>query len=181
MNKLVILDRDGVINYDSPNYIRSPEEWNPIPGSLEAIAKLTQAGYQVVVATNQSGVGRGYYNQQTLDHIHKKMQTLTSKLNGRIDGVFACPHKPDDNCECRKPKPGLFDKIAKHFQINLHQTPAIGDSLRDLSAAKTANCIPILVLTGNGKKTLEKLPPELKDIATYNTLADAVDALLSDN
>ncbi len=155
--KLIILDRDGVINKDSTDYIKSPEEWQPIPGSLAAIAKLTQAGYTVTVATNQSGVARGYYDLATLARIHQKMQALVTAAGGKIDSIFFCPHGPDDQCLCRKPKPGLFQQIAEHYQISLQGVPAVGDSLRDLEAATAMQCKPYLVLTGNGQSTRLKL------------------------
>lgn len=181
MKPLVILDRDGVINVESPDFIKSPEEWIPIPGSLEAIVKLNHAGYWVAVATNQSGVGRGLFDLAMLESIHQKMQDSLAKLGGHIDLVLFCPHLPDAHCECRKPKPKLMNDIAMHFKIDLKQTPvpAIGDSLRDLIAAQTAGCEPILVLTGNGQRTRENLPADLKQIAVYSDLAAAVDALLS--
>lgn len=180
MKPLVILDRDGVINADSKEFIKSPEEWHPIHGSLEAIVKLNQAGYSVAVATNQSGIGRGLFDEAMLARIHQKMQDHLAKLGGHIDLLLFCPHHPDAHCECRKPKPQLMIDIAAHFKIDLKQTwvPAIGDSLRDLIAAKTAGCEPILVLTGNGKHTLETLPTDLQTIAIYSDLAAAVGTLL---
>lgn len=151
--KLVILDRDGVINYDSAEFIKKPEEWKPIPGSLEAIARLTQAGYHVVVATNQSGVGRGLLDMATLSAIHDKMHKALAHAGGRIDAVFYCPHAQDANCECRKPKPGLLEDIARRFNVDLSGVPCIGDSLRDLQAAVHVEAQPILVLTGKGRQT----------------------------
>jgi len=180
MKKIVILDRDGVINLDSPDFIKSPEEWIPIPGSLEAIASLNKAGFEVAIATNQSGLARQYYDTATLDRIHQKMHTLLAEHGGKIHAVFFCPHGPDDTCECRKPKPGLIYQIADHFKITLSkEIPCIGDSLRDLEAAETAGCRPILVHTGNGQKTSEKLSPSLKTIAQYPDLSAAVNALLT--
>jgi D-glycero-D-manno-heptose 1,7-bisphosphate phosphatase len=181
MKPLVILDRDGVINVESPDFIKSPEEWHPIPGSLEAIARLNHAGYWVAVATNQSGVERGLFDLAMLERIHQKMRDHLAKLGGHIDLLLFCPHHPDTHCECRKPKPKLMNDIATHFNIDLEQTrvPAIGDSLRDLLAAKTAGCEPFLVLTGNGQRTCEKLPADLKTIAIHSDLGAAVDALLS--
>lgn len=157
--KLVILDRDGVINVDSPEFIKSEAEWQPIPGSLEAIATLNQYGYQVVVATNQSGIARGYYDIDMLQRIHKKMQEALHAVGGKIDAIYVCPHGTDDNCDCRKPKIGLYNQIAKDYNLDFSDitVPAIGDSLRDLESAETAGCKAILVLTGNGKKTAEKL------------------------
>jgi D-glycero-D-manno-heptose 1,7-bisphosphate phosphatase len=151
--KLVILDRDGVINYDSAEFIKKPDEWKPIPGSLEAIARLTQAGYHVVVATNQSGVGRGLLDMATLSAIHDKMHKALAHAGGRIDAVFYCPHAQDANCNCRKPKTGLLEDIARRFNVDLGGVPCIGDSLRDLQAAVRVEAQPILVLTGKGRQT----------------------------
>ncbi len=151
--KLVILDRDGVINYDSAEYIKTPEEWKPIPGSLEAVARLNQAGHRVVIATNQSGVGRGLLDMATLNAIHDKMHKALAHVGGRIDAVFYCPHAQDANCGCRKPKPGLLEDIARRFNVDLAGVPCIGDSLRDLRAAAQVEALPILVLTGKGQQT----------------------------
>ena len=151
--KLVILDRDGVINYDSAEFIKKTQEWKPIPGSLEAIARLNQAGYRVVVATNQSGVGRGLLDMVTLSAIHDKMHKALAHFGGRIDAVFYCPHAQDANCSCRKPKPGLLEDIARRFNADLAGVPSIGDSLRDLQAAAQVGALPILVLTGKGEAT----------------------------
>lgn len=175
--KLIILDRDGVINHDSDFYIKSPEEWSPIAGSLEAIAKLNQAGYTVAVATNQSGVGRGFYDLATLEKIHTKMQNALKTLGGKIDKIFFCPHIPDENCNCRKPKSGLYQQIAQHYNCSLVDVPAIGDSLRDIQAAQIEKCYPILVLTGNGVKTLAQ-NKDLQGVTIFPDLAAAVDALL---
>jgi D-glycero-D-manno-heptose 1,7-bisphosphate phosphatase len=153
--KLVILDRDGVINLDSEHYIKSPEEWKPIAGSLEAIARFTQAGFRVVVATNQSGVGRGLFDMATLNAIHDKLHKAVNQLGGRIDAVFFCPHAQDAGCACRKPQPGMLLEIAERFNVALAGVPAIGDSLRDLQAASAAGARPILVLTGKGEQTLK--------------------------
>ena len=160
--KLVILDRDGVINHDSDQYIKSPEEWKPIPGSLTAIARLNQAGYRVVVATNQSGIGRGLFETDTMIAIHDKMFKALAQVGGHIDAIFFCPHTNDDNCECRKPKPGMFREIAARFNADLAGVPAIGDSLRDLQAAAAAGAQPVLVLTGKGRKIADDpaLPPD---------------------
>jgi D-glycero-D-manno-heptose 1,7-bisphosphate phosphatase len=153
--KLVVLDRDGVINLDSDQYIKSPEEWTPIAGSLEAIARFTQAGFHVVVATNQSGMGRGLFDMATLNAMHEKMHKAVSELGGRIDAVFFCPHAQDAGCACRKPKPGMLLEIAERFNVALADVPAIGDSLRDLQAASAAGARPFLVLTGKGAQTLK--------------------------
>lgn len=180
MTKLVILDRDGVINFDSPNFIKSPEEWHPIPGSLDAIARLNKAGFKVALATNQSGIARGLYDQDILDKIHAKMNSALREASGHIDAIFYCPHGPDEACTCRKPKTGLFEQIASYFKIDFKKNPipCIGDSLRDLEAAHNLGCRPILVLTGNGPQTLEKLPDNLRDIDRFQDLAAATDALL---
>lgn len=154
---LIILDRDGVINQDSVDHIKSPEEWIPIPGSLEKIASLSQKGYQVVVATNQSGIALGYFDNRMLEAIHKKFRGELGKLGGHIDGIFFCPHHPDAGCECRKPRPGLLLKIAEHYQADLKKTWFVGDSLVDILAARAAGCQPVLVKTGNGLVTLNKL------------------------
>jgi D-glycero-D-manno-heptose 1,7-bisphosphate phosphatase len=153
--KLVVLDRDGVINADSEHYVKSPEEWQPIAGSLEAIARFTQAGIHVVVATNQSGIGRGLFDMTTLNAVHDKMHKAVNQLGGRIDAVFFCPHAQDAGCTCRKPRPGMLLEIGARFNVALAGVPAIGDSLRDLQAASAAGAIPILVLTGKGKRTKE--------------------------
>ncbi|HRD89617.1 MAG: D-glycero-beta-D-manno-heptose 1,7-bisphosphate 7-phosphatase [Candidatus Accumulibacter sp.] len=151
--KLVILDRDGVINHDSKQFIKSPAEWRPIPGSLEAIARLNQAGYRVVVATNQSGIGRGLFDMDTLNAIHDKMHRAVLAAGGRIDAIFYCPHAVDAGCRCRKPATGMFERIAGCFNIDLPGTPAVGDSLRDLQAAVAVGALPLLVLTGKGTQT----------------------------
>ncbi len=174
--KLVVLDRDGVINADSDEYIKSPEEWTPIPGSLEAIARLTQAGFRVVVATNQSGLGRGLFDMAALNAMHDKMHKAVNQLGGRIDAVFFCPHAQDAGCSCRKPQPGMLQEIAERFSMDLAGVPAIGDSLRDLQAASAAGARPILVLTGKGKKTVKAGGlPEGTEI--HEDLAAAVAAL----
>ncbi|MES2561636.1 MAG: D-glycero-beta-D-manno-heptose 1,7-bisphosphate 7-phosphatase [Pseudomonadota bacterium] len=171
--KLAILDRDGVINHDSDKFIKHPQEWRPIPGSLEAIARLNQAGYHVVLATNQSGVGRGLFEVSTLNAIHDKMHRALSQIGGRIDAIFFCPHGADADCLCRKPRPGLLEEIARRFNVDLHGVPSVGDSLRDLQAAVAVGATPILVLTGKGRKTQEEggLPAGTE---IYNDLADAV-------
>ena len=175
--KLVILDRDGVINEDSDSFIKSPAEWRPIPGSLEAIAKLHQSGYQVVLATNQSGVGRGLFEVATLNAIHDRMHRALAQIGGRIDAIFFCPHAQEANCDCRKPKAGLLEEIARRFNVDLKGTPAVGDALRDLQAAAAVGAAPILVLTGKGRKTLEEggLPAGTQ---VYDDLAAAVQAIV---
>lgn len=151
---LAILDRDGVINYDSSAFVKSPEEWLALPGSLEAIGRLSQAGWKVVVATNQSGLARGLFSMQTLNAIHLKMRRELAKFGGVIDAIFVCPHGPDDGCTCRKPSPGMFLDIARRYEHpSLQNVVAVGDSLRDLQAASAAGCKTWLVETGNGLKT----------------------------
>ena len=175
---LIILDRDGVINQDSDNYIKSPQEYIPLPGSLEAIARLNQAGYTVAVATNQSGVGRGLYDETTLEQIHAKLKGLLAEVGGHVDGIFFCPHTPDDQCDCRKPAPGLLQQISEHYAMPLTGVPLVGDALRDLQAARAVGASPILVRTGKGVRTLEK-GEELEDVPVFDDLAAAVDSLLA--
>ena len=152
---LIILDRDGVINFDSEQFIKSPDEWRPIPGSLEAIALLNRWGWRVVVATNQSGVGRGLFDMDTLNAIHDKMVKSLAQVGGRLDAIFFCPHPADSTCNCRKPKPGMLIEIGERFNVDLKGVPVVGDSFRDLQAAKAVKGLPCLVLTGKGKKTRE--------------------------
>jgi D-glycero-D-manno-heptose 1,7-bisphosphate phosphatase len=176
---LVILDRDGVVNEDSDAYIKSPEEWIPIPGSLEAIARLNHAGYRVVIATNQSGVARGLFGMAELDAIHQKLHTALARLGGQLDGIYFCPHGPDDGCSCRKPRAGLLHEIAARQGIELTGVPAIGDSLRDLEAARAVGATPILVRTGNGRSAERQLPADWRPILVYDDLAQAVQDLLT--
>ena len=159
--KLVILDRDGTINQDSDQYIKSPAEWKPIPGSMEAIARLTQGGWRIVVATNQSGIARGLFDMATLNAIHAEMHRAAIQAGGRIDAIFFCPHAADSNCECRKPKPGLLREISSRLGVELPGVPMIGDALRDVQAAAAVGAKPWLVLTGKGKQTRDAggLPP----------------------
>ncbi len=180
MNKLIILDRDGVINEDSDAYIKTVDEWIPIPGSIEAIARLSKAGYTVVVATNQSGIGRGYYDEATLKAMHDRLRALVAEQGGELGKIFHCPHAPDDGCDCRKPLPGLIDQIVTEYG-DVSGTPLIGDSLRDLEAGMARHCQPVLVRTGKGQKTLEKgLPASLGEVAVFDSLADFVDYTLKD-
>ena len=177
--KLIILDRDGVINQDSDAYIKTVDEWLPIPGSLEAMGKLCQAGYTLVVATNQSGIARGYFDLPILHAMHAKMGKFLEQYGGQVDAVFFCPHGPDDNCECRKPRDGLLRDIGMRYQINLTGIPVIGDSLRDIQSAQSVGAKPILVRTGKGERTLIKHGAELANVPVYKDLAAAVTALLS--
>jgi D-glycero-D-manno-heptose 1,7-bisphosphate phosphatase len=175
--RIIILDRDGVINYDSDQYIRSPDEWRPIPGSLEAIARLNHAGFRVVVATNQSGLGRGLYDTATMIAINDKMHRALAQVGGRIDAVFFCPHTAESDCECRKPKAGMLLEIGRRFGVDLTGVPCIGDGLRDLQAAEAVGGQPILVLTGKGEKTLRE-GKFGKNTVIFPDLAFAVTALL---
>ena len=174
--KLIILDRDGVINHDSDMYIKSPEEWTPIPGSLEAIARLKQWGWRVVVCTNQSGIGRGLFGMDTLNAIHDKMIKAAAHVGGTIDAVFFCPHTNADACDCRKPKPGMLKEIAARYNLDLEGVPVVGDSLRDLQAAVAVDAQPYLVLTGKGKKTQDD-PALPKTTKVFADLAAAVKSL----
>jgi D-glycero-D-manno-heptose 1,7-bisphosphate phosphatase len=176
--KLVILDRDGVINIDSDQFIKTPEEWKPIPGSLDAIARLNHAGYRVVVASNQSGIGRGLFDMAALNAINEKMYKALAHVGGRIDALFYCPHPAEANCTCRKPKPGMFEDVARRFNVSLAGVPSVGDSLRDLQAAVAGGAAPILVLTGKGAKTQAagELP---KHTRVYQDLAEAVRAIIA--
>ena len=180
---LVILDRDGVINHDSDDYIKSPDEWQPLPGSLEAIARLCRADYTVVVATNQAGVGRGLFSQEMLIRIHRKMASSIRDKGGRLDSVFFCPHSPAEQCGCRKPKPGMLLEISDRLGIGLSSVPVVGDSLRDLEAAEAAGAMPVLVKTGRGRLTQEKLSKgelshTLGQTPVYADLAAFTDAVL---
>jgi D-glycero-D-manno-heptose 1,7-bisphosphate phosphatase len=176
--KLAILDRDGVINYDSDQYIKSPAEWRPIPGSIEAIARLNQNGYHVAVATNQSGIGRGLFDMATLNAINDKMMEMVFRQGGRIDALFFCPHTAVEECSCRKPRTGMLEEIAARFHTELKGVPSIGDSLKDLQAAESVGAQPILVLTGKGQKTQEEggLP---KKTLVFDDLAEASRHLIS--
>jgi len=176
--KLVILDRDGVINQDSDHYIKSPEEWIPIEGSLKAIARLNHAGYRVYIATNQSGLGRGLFRIETLHAIHQKMVEAIEAHGGHVEAILFCPHTPEEHCDCRKPNAGLLLEIAKRANQNLKDVPVIGDSFRDIQAAWAVNATPILVKTGKGQLTLDMHERELLDIAKFNDLAEAVEMLI---
>jgi len=182
--KLLILDRDGVINHESPEFIKSPEEWLPIKGSLEAIARLSQAGYDIVIITNQSGVGRGLFSADTLGQIHVRMIDYIRQLGGKIQSILFCPHTPEDNCSCRKPKDGLYQVLAQRLNVSFQDVISVGDSLRDLQAAQLAGATPVLVRTGNGRKTAKIINKndelKLSDTATFDNLAHVADAILND-
>ncbi len=175
--KLVILDRDGVINFDSPDYIKSPAEWRPIPGSLEAIARLNQHGFQVAVATNQAAISRGLFDMKMLNAIHQKLHLSAQAVGAHIDAIFFCPHAADEFCDCRKPRPGMLKSIGERFDAPLKGVPMVGDALRDMQAAFEVGCSPYLVKTGKGDNTLEKggLPP---GTLVFDDLAAVVNHLL---
>lgn len=178
LTSCIILDRDGVINHDSDDYIKSPEEWQPIAGSLEAIAKLHQAGIKVVIATNQSGIARGLYDEITLARIHTKMNQLITAQGGRLAGIFYCPHGPEDGCDCRKPLPGLVHQITSALTIDPVNVPFIGDSVRDLVAAEAAGCQAVLVKSGKGERSLASGKVE-SHIPVFDDLASFVDFWLN--
>lgn len=182
MMKLIVLDRDGVINKESNEFIKGPDEWVPLKGSIEAIARLSQAGYYVVVLTNQSGLGRGLFSADQLGQIHVRMIEHVQQRGGKIQSILFCPHHPDDNCDCRKPKIGLYTELSARLNVSFAGVFSVGDSLRDLQAAQAAGATPVLVRTGNGKKTQQKIndSPELglSDVPVYADLSKFVDALL---
>ncbi|WP_047541340.1 D-glycero-beta-D-manno-heptose 1,7-bisphosphate 7-phosphatase [Methylotenera versatilis] len=183
--KLVILDRDGVINLDSANFIKSPNEWIPIAGSLEAIALLNQSGFRVALATNQSGIARGLFDMVTLNSIHDKMHRALALVGGRIDALFYCPHAADDHCNCRKPKTGMIEDIGRRFSVELNEVFGVGDAYRDLKAFADAGCKPILVRTGKGEDTLiqgqspDKALP--KNTLVFADLAEAVQHIIAEH
>lgn len=174
--KLIILDQTGVINQSSDAFIKTPEEWIPIPGSLDAIARLTHSGYRVVIATNQSGIGRGLLDMVTYNAINDKMYKAVNQAGGRIDAIFFCPHTNADKCSCRKPATGLLDEIMQRYGVNLKNAPAVGDSLKDLQAAAAVGAIPMLVLTGNGQttRTAKEIPAGTQIFENLAAVADAL-------
>ncbi len=173
MAKMVILDRDGVINHIMEDDASTVDAWDPIAGSIEAISRLKKAGYLVTVASNHSGIARGFYSEDDLRQMNDKMQRLLAARGASLDGIFYCPHGPEANCICRKPKPGLLFQIAKQFQIDLAQTPLVGDNISDIQAAKMANAKPILVRTGKGEYVMQHFPEAL-DVPVYDDLAHFV-------
>lgn len=177
MTKLVILDRDGVINEDSDDYIKSLDEWHPIPGSIEAIGRLSQAGYTIAVATNQSGIGRGYYTLETLQQMHAKMKQLVALQGGSIATIAFCPHLPNDKCDCRKPKPGLVEQIESALNMSAQGAYFIGDTEKDILVGESKGCLPILVKTGKGQRTLDK-GFSRQGVTICNDLASAADLIL---
>jgi D-glycero-D-manno-heptose 1,7-bisphosphate phosphatase len=179
---LVILDRDGVINEDSDAFIKTLEEWRPLPGSIDAIARLSKNGFRVAVATNQSGLGRGLFTLDDLEAMHGRLHELVEDAGGEIAGIFYCPHTPDDGCDCRKPKAGLIDAIERELGEPVRGAWMIGDSRRDLEAGIARGCVPVLVLTGKGAGTRSRLAQEegdaWRDLLVYDDLAAAADALI---
>jgi D-glycero-D-manno-heptose 1,7-bisphosphate phosphatase len=178
--RLVILDRDGVINRDSREFVKSADEWLPLDGSIEAIAALSRAGFVVAVASNQSGLARGIFDTSALAAMHGKLHDLVAAAGGRVDHIAICPHGPDDDCDCRKPRPGLLHQIGRRFDTSLAGIPVVGDSLRDIQAAASVAARPILVRTGNGKNTEGILPPDLSSIEVYDDLGAAVAVLVEE-
>lgn len=170
ITRLVILDRDGVINRESTEFVKSAAEWRPLDGSMEALGVLTRAGFTVAVATNQSGIARGLVDRGALRAMHRKLRRLASQHDGRVDRVVYCPHGPDDDCDCRKPQPGLLLQLAQHYDVNLAGVPFVGDSLRDLDAAVAAGAKPVLVLTGNGQQTAATLAQQGRSVETHDDL-----------
>ncbi len=175
--RLVVLDRDGVINQDSDAFVKSADEFIPLPGSIEAIASLSQSGFTVAVASNQSGLARGLFDRRALRAMHRKLRRLVDRQGGRIDRIVVCPHGPGDGCDCRKPASGLLRRLGRHYGITMQDVPVIGDSLRDLQAAASVDARPVLVRTGNGAKTEAGLPAELADTDVFDDLAAAARSL----
>lgn len=175
--KLLILDRDGVINQDSDDYIKSLAEWIPIPSAIAAIARLSKAGWTVAVATNQSGIARGYYDLATLESMHARLRELVAEQGGQLGVIVYCPHGPDEGCDCRKPKPGMLQQVAQHYGVALHGIWFVGDSRGDLDAALAVDCQPVLVKTGKGERTLAKPLPE--GTLVFDDLSAVADHLLS--
>ena len=176
--KLVVLDRDGVINHESDAFIKSPGEWIPIDGSIEAIGLLSRHGFTVAVASNQSGIGRKILDRQRLHAIHRKMRRTVNAAGGSIDRIVYCPHLPGDGCDCRKPLPGLLVRLARHYGVTMKGVPVVGDSARDLAAARAVDARPILVLTGNGRKTRDDLDSQGIAVECHDDLLSAAKALV---
>jgi D-glycero-D-manno-heptose 1,7-bisphosphate phosphatase len=176
--RVVILDRDGVINADSEHFVKSIDEWMPLPGSIDAIARLSHAGYRVAVATNQSGLARGLLTPADLDSMHRKLRDLLAEQGGRVEMIVYCPHGPDDGCDCRKPRPGMLQEIGRRLSVKLTGVPFVGDSIGDVLAARAAGADPWMVRTGKGEDTVAGGSPHLAGVPVYADLASAVDALL---
>lgn len=179
-DRLIVLDRDGVINRDSDAFVKSADEWIPIDGSIDAISRLSRAGWTVAVASNQSGLARGLFDREALDAMHAKLRRLVQRTGGRVDRIVVCPHAPGDGCDCRKPAPGLLLGLADHYGRSLDGVPVVGDSLRDLEAARAVGARPILVRTGNGAHTACELSDPLTDVEQFDNLAAVAGALLAD-
>jgi D-glycero-D-manno-heptose 1,7-bisphosphate phosphatase len=175
---LVILDRDGVINRDSRDFVKTAEEWIPLPGSIDAIADLSRGGFTVAIASNQSGLARGLFDRNGLRSMHRKLRRLVAAAGGRVDRIVVCPHGPDDGCACRKPKPELLHRLLRYYGTTAKGVPFVGDSLRDLQAAVAAGARPVLVRTGKGAATAASLPAELASVDIFDDLAAATRALL---
>lgn len=178
--ELIVLDRDGVINRDSPDYVKSPEEWEPIPGSLDAIARLHRGGFRIVVATNQSGIRRELFDVETLNRIHEKMHRQVAEAGGHIEAIVFCPCLPDESCACSKPRPGMLHDIAGRLRLHLEGVPVVGDAERDLVAARAVGARPILVRTGKGERTLAELGSEWSDVEVFEDLAAVATHLLEE-
>jgi D-glycero-D-manno-heptose 1,7-bisphosphate phosphatase len=180
--KLVILGRDGILNQFRENHVTVPEEWQPVPGALEAVARLNHAGWHVVVATNQSGIGRGMIDMAAVNAVHAHMNQRLMAQGGRVDAVFFCPHTPEDDCECRKPRPGLILDIGRRYGLDLNQVPMVGDTLRDLQAARHAGCPPHLVRSGRaaalGPEQIQAMLDQVPGALVHDSLSDFVDHLL---
>ncbi|MFL2546474.1 MAG: D-glycero-beta-D-manno-heptose 1,7-bisphosphate 7-phosphatase [Candidatus Rariloculaceae bacterium] len=174
--KLIVLDRDGVINEDSAAYIKSPAEWRPLAGSIEAIATLNAAGFEIVVVSNQSGIGRGLFSEESLEAIHRKLNEVVAAAGGRIGGIYYCPHAPDEDCECRKPRPGLLRQVADDFDVSLESVPVLGDKASDIEMARRVGARPILVLTGYGQETAGSISDDA--VETFADLAAAAATLI---
>ena len=177
-DKLIVLDRDGVINHDSEDYIKTPEEWRPLDGSLDAIAALNAAGFRIVVVSNQSGIGRSLFSATVLDEIHRKMTSAVAAVGGAIAGIYYCPHVPDDGCNCRKPRPGLLERVKDDFGVSLAGIPFVGDKIADIALARRVGARPILVLTGYGQATLASLDDT--EVEVFPDLASAATALIAE-
>ncbi|MCG6898311.1 MAG: D-glycero-beta-D-manno-heptose 1,7-bisphosphate 7-phosphatase [Thiocapsa sp.] len=178
VDRVVILDRDGVINADSDEYIKTIDEWIPLPGSVDAIARLSHGGYRVAVATNQSGLARGFLTPRDLDAMHRMLRNLLVEQGGRVEMIVYCPHAPDEGCRCRKPRPGMLEEIGRRLSVDLAGVPFIGDSLGDIAAARAAGALPWLVRTGKGERALASGSRELAGVPVYRDLASAADELL---
>jgi len=178
--RLVILDRDGVINHDSDEFVKTPDEWLPIDGSIEAIARLSSAGFTVAVATNQSGIGRKIIDRPALEAMHDKLRSLVKDAGGHVDRIVYCPHHPDDGCDCRKPAPGLYKQLSRKYAMPLDGVPVIGDTERDLEAARAVNGRPILVLTGKGDKASADILERGESVETFENLAAAATQLIAE-